>query len=225
MADTPTFMSLSPAQCGKVYFPVRKNAETHLRIAAILEKNKEYSNAIAHLILGTEEFIKATVLLLECKGFSLRTMKKYSKLFYNHTARHTIIKDFFSFWMVARNLFLIEGRKPKENKVAYWINLLKDLTGTVLDSLDNHEWWKTADTRKQNCFYADYENDLLLPKSFELADYQEAKKHVDRFIYDTRIVLAVLLKANEQQLEGFRRTFWDTDFPEMLSETINQKSS
>lgn len=223
MAETITFMSLSPAQCGKVYYPVRKNAETHLRVASILAKSGEHANAIAHLILGTEEFIKATVLILESKNFSLRSMKKYQKLFYNHSARHTIIKDFFSFWMAAQHLMQIKERKKTENKILYWINTIQSISGALLNSVDNHDWWKGADTRKQNCFYADYDNGLVLPNSFTASDYQEAKKHVDRFIREARILMLIMLKANEAQLETFREQFWDTDFPDILSETVNKK--
>ncbi len=40
----------------------------------------------------------------------------------------------------------------------------------------------------------------MASKSFELTDTRKQKKHVDRFVHDIRIALAVLLKANEEQL-------------------------
>lgn len=221
--ETRTFLNLSPNECGLAHYPVRKNAERHFRVAKILSNHKEYPNAIAHLILGTEEFIKATVLLMESKGFTMSKMKKYKSLFYNHSARHTIIRDFYSMWMVMSNLFDTKPRKKNENKVLYWLNIIKDVAGDVIESVDNHEWWKTADTRKQNCFYVDYANGLLVPSSFTELQYLEAKKHVERFIYDMRVIIAVLIKANEEQLHILRERFWDYDFPDMVSEVISKK--
>lgn len=220
--ETISFMNLTAADCGNTYQPVRSNAESHMRVAQILAKANEYPNAIAHLILGTEEFIKALVLLMESKGFSLRKMKNYKRLFYNHKARHSIISDFFSIWMFASHLLLIPARKKNENKVLYWINLLREFSGNLLNMSGNHEWWKTADQRKQNCFYVDYENGLLVPATFTKEGYEEAKKHVNRFTKDVRILMAVLVKANDETIEMYRTTFWDTDLPDIFSETIGK---
>lgn len=193
-----------------------------MRVARILAKSREYANAIAHVVLGTEEFIKSLVLLMENKGFSLRKMKNYKKLFYNHKARHSIISDFFSIWMIGRHLLLVPERKKDESKVLYWVNLLREFSGSLLDVADNYDWWKQADTTKQNCFYVDYENDLQAPSKFKRADYEEAQKQAKRFIMDIRILMIVLLRANETQLKEYHKTFWDADLPDILGESIGK---
>ncbi|SDX00193.1 abortive infection protein, AbiV family [Hydrobacter penzbergensis] len=215
-----TFANLTAVECGVVYYHVRNNAATHLRVARLLEKHEEYANAIAHLILGSEEFIKAVVLLLESKGFSLRAMKKYNKLFYNHSARHIIISDFYSIWMAVRTLFDIPSKKQGESSPSHWMNVFSGVAKGFLESLDNHSWWKAADDHKQHCFYVDYENKVLLPSVFSKQHYLEAKKHVDRFLFDLRTIVVVLLRADEQQLNEYKRILWSDDIPDILNQAI-----
>jgi hypothetical protein len=49
------FINLPYKECLKAFPVVQANADCQFRVAEILAEKKEYSNAVAHLILGTEE--------------------------------------------------------------------------------------------------------------------------------------------------------------------------
>lgn len=78
---TTNFINLSKEDCLKVYPIVKANADRHFKVAKLLSEAEEYPNAVAHLILGTEELIKTLALFLKCKGFNFSTMKDYKRFF------------------------------------------------------------------------------------------------------------------------------------------------
>lgn len=216
------FYDLTAGQCEDIYQTVQKNAETHFRIAHLLSQSKQYSNAIAHHILGTEELIKATVLFLESKQFNLKKIEGYKLLFYNHKARHSIIKEFFSVWLFCKNIFNIEKKRKQESSFTYFLKAVSTTLEGVLVGVNNYDWWSQADTLKQNCFYVDYRNGLIKPDTFTKSDYDNAEKHVMSFRKDVRIVMLILTKSNEEQLQAYRESFIKANFQGLLTETLKR---
>jgi AbiV family abortive infection protein len=219
-----SFLEISLETCGEVYPVIRRNADRHFRSAKILSKEKEYPHAVSHLILGTEELIKSFVLLLENIQFNLRAIKGYKKLFYNHSATHSIIKEFFSVWVFFRQLLDIKKNKRNENTALYWLGIAGTVLRGVLSGVNNYEWWNTADTLKQNCFYVDYTDKIISPNTVKEAKYMEAEKHVNSFYEDIRFLMAVLARANDKQLEEFRKLFKETEMKELMQESIQRSA-
>jgi AbiV family abortive infection protein len=217
-----SFLDISLQTCGDVYPVVRKNAERHFRTTKILSTAKEYPNAVAHLILGTEELIKSFVLFLEHKQFNLRVVKGYKKIFYSHSARHSILKEFFSVWVGVKQLLEIKEREKKENGFLYYLNIAKIVFEGFLSGINNHEWWNEADKLKQNCFYVDYLDQIISPDIIGMKKFKEAEKHVMAFRTDIRILMAVITKANEKQLIQFRKTFEEAEFKLLIQESIER---
>lgn len=215
-----SFLEISLETCGDVYPVIRKNAERHFITAKILSKVKQYPHAVSHLILGTEELIKSFVLLLEFKQFNLRAIKGYKKLFHNHFARHSLIKDFFSVWVFFRQILDLKKKKRNENTALYWLGIVQTVLRSVLSGVNNYEWWNTADTLKQNCFYVDYANKIISPDSVTEAKYTEAEKYVNSFYKDIRFLMAVLARANDKQMDEFRKLFKETEIKDLIQESI-----
>lgn len=219
-----SFLEISLEACGEVHPVIRRNAERHFRTAKTLSSAKEYPHAVSHLILGTEELIKSFVLLLENKQFNLRAIKSYKKLFYNHSARHSILKEFFSVWLFFRQLLDIKKKRRNENTALYLLGIAGTVLRGVLSGVNNYEWWNTADTLKQNCFYVDYTDKIISPDTIDEAKYMEAEKHVRPFYEDIRFLMAVLARANDKQLEEFRKLFRETEMKELMQESIQRSA-
>lgn len=146
------FLNISLEECGKVYPIIQKNAETHFHSAKILANEKKYANAVAHLILGSEELLKSLVLFLESKAFDLRNVEGYKKLFSNHRARHSIIKEFYSVIIIIKKFIELFESKKKEPLFLQILKGIKSGLEGVLQAANNHEWWIKQIPSSSNVF-------------------------------------------------------------------------
>ncbi len=218
------FLNINANECG-IAFPVAKqNAETHFRCSQILSEAKEYANAIAHLILGSEELIKALVLFLESKGFDLRKVQGYKKLFHDHKVRHSMIKEFYSVIMFLKSLVHIENKKRHENSMLYYIKAATNVIWGVIASIENYEWWNKADGLKQSCFYVDYDAGIVTPSSITVDEYKQASLHIFELQQDIRVIIVAFSRATEEELAVFRASFAEANFKELIAGTIKRSS-
>lgn len=220
--STIHFVHLSQQKCLEVYPVVKANAERHVRIAKILAESAEYSNAVAHLILGTEELIKTLALFMEGKGFIISTVTDYRKLFYNHSARHSLLKEFFSVWIFCKGLLELKKRKKDEHSFVYGLKIVIEILGAGLEGIANYDWWDEADRLKQNGFYVDYKNGIVSPEVIEISAYEKALKITAQFHQDADRLIAQLSVAGENELKELRSNFEKADIKSLLAESISR---
>lgn len=217
---TTNFINLSKEDCLKVYPIVKANADRHFKVAKLLSEAEEYPNAVAHLILGTEELIKILALFLECKGFNFSTMKDYKKIFYNHSARHSILKEFFSVWIFCKSIFDLKKKKTGEHSIMYALGIATSILGAGMEGIMNYEWWSTADKLKQNGFYVDYINEVISPDIIGETDYKKAHKIIMTFRKDARLFIGAISVADEKQLAEFKANSETAELKNLLAESI-----
>src|ERR1700753_2495645 len=143
---------LSPEQCKSVSLVIKNNAHSHFKASDILAATGDQANAIAHLILGSEELIKSFFLTLQSAGFPMRSIVNYNKLFYTHTARHNVVKELHSAFWFFSHLAEWPKRNSRHNTFQHYFMQFKYLVDSVNNALQNHVWWDRADKIKQNCF-------------------------------------------------------------------------
>lgn len=221
-SHTQDFLTISLNECRKVYPVVKENAERHFRCAEILAAEKQFSNAIAHLILGSEELLKALALLLESEGFELRKAEGYKKLFSNHRVRHSILKEFYSVILFVKKITdLIEDKKKR-----HWFMQLLHIGITSLEgiseAIENHEWWNNADFLKQSCFYVDYANEVLSPDKFNEEDFNKASKWVGAVRTDVRIIIIGFKKFSEAEKRDLKNQFHQIELPKLVEGSIKR---
>lgn len=216
------FISLDAFECSNTYPVLIENAERHFCVSEILNENKEFPNAVSHLILGSEELIKAFFLMLVSKGFILRDVKGYNRIFFNHTARHSFMKEFFSIWLGFKNIMVIEKKRENENPWLYGLNvLIKSLRVTVTATM-NYEWWSNADLLKQRCFYVDFDEAIFSPATILETQYLEARNHVSTFRDEFKKIQLDFEEATEMQLMEFFKLIEEAGFKESLEEMIKR---
>jgi AbiV family abortive infection protein len=220
-----TFLTITLAECEKVYLELQKNAERHLQSAQVLANANDNANAVAHIVLGTEELIKAFALFLESKGFGLRQIDGYKKLFTNHRARHAVIKEFYSVIIFFKQ-FITDEEKPKVNK--HWVLEGLDFLGKAaqgaLAATKNYEWWGKADTLKQNCFYVDYSHSIISPETIDKAAFDIANKYANNLKEDIRFITLAISKAPTEKLKEFIKIFEEADMKNLIGETIQRSN-
>lgn len=198
------------------------NSDRHLRCAEILPYNSEFSNAIAHLILSAEEQIKSLVCLLVARGFKLKQMPWFSKLFKEHKIRHMLVKDLFTIWLFIQGFLELASQKDK----GFWKAILIYAEQAALGALKahaNYRWWEKADKLKQDCFYVDFGNPIIDPARYQYQDYHNALSHVTTFKREVRKIMAIIKRTNEKDLRELEKQMRIVNFEEMLSETMGFK--
>jgi AbiV family abortive infection protein len=230
MKTTKGFMQLSPEECEAVSKAVMDNAYTHRRIANFLADTKEHSNAIAHLILATEEYIKGLVLFLDSKGFEFRKVEGVQKLFYMHVPRHNLLKEIFTVWLLMKPYI---GRQiQRDGKPTRKDRISKILDGTIniaqlflggATGFVNYRWWEQADKLKQRGFYVDYQEELISPNQIGSEDWITASKNVEVIFEDIDKFMNHIGNLNNHELKSLHKNFDDSQIKDMVAETIRRK--
>jgi DNA-binding transcriptional MerR regulator len=157
------------------------------------------------LVLGSEELIKAFILLLDGKGFNLRKIKGVNHLFNNHQSRHNlssyllfvseITKSIIYFATRIKSIHhgdingklsmprnkieeLIQNGDLEEQKqeAKKWIELNES---TIFSRMNEHfNFWKNIDKVKQSGFYVDHTGDIQSPKVISNQDFLYVSNHI-----------------------------------------------
>lgn len=81
------FLELSADKCLETFPIMFQNADNHFHSAKILAENKLYGNAVAHLVLSTEERIKGLIIFLDGLGCNIRQVPGIINYFERHQKR------------------------------------------------------------------------------------------------------------------------------------------
>jgi AbiV family abortive infection protein len=220
MEKKRSFLEISPNECLDVYPEVQANAAQLFEGGKLLEVAGYYGQAISHLILGTEEYIKSLCLFLEGKGFQLRKIKDIKRIFNNHAARHSIIRDSYSVWMVFKHLYSL-NRKSTGRQI-FQKSLHAALT--IFSAIRNYEWWAQADKLKNKGLYVDYTDGLLLPSSLTKKDYDLAFRFTSPIPKEIEEFIHHISRMSPSRLTDFRQLLKDVDFESLISESITRKT-
>ena len=227
-----TFMNISAETCGKVYPEILANAARHRRCAEILSSQQEYPNAIAHLILGTEELLKGLVILLESRGMRLRQIEGFKKIFSDHKSRHYVLRDLIPIWLVIKKIFE-EFEEPTAKSrlkpgAPGWLKILMGAMSVAQEGLKGYmqyKFWKDADDLKQKSLYVDCEDELSTPASATAEFYDTVNGQVDKVTKEVTEFIEELEKMSSEESKEFMKRAMDDDFRELLSKTISGKHS
>jgi len=177
-----------------IYPVIEQNAERHFRCATILAEASEHENAVAHLILGSEELIKAFCSLLAAKRCGVKQQSWVGKLFDHHKTRHDLIKDFFSIYL----LFNASANETWATS-GFWTSVGKVFLNVGI-AAGNFLWWKKADNLKQRAFYVDYLGGIVDPAAISIDDYESALRYVNTFKKDIKQFMREIKSASPKQL-------------------------
>ena len=227
-----TFMNISSETCRQVYPEILANAARHRRCAAILATQQEYPNAMAHLILGTEELLKGLVILLESRGMRLRQIEGFKKIFSDHKSRHYVLRDLVPIWLVIKKIFE-EFENPtaksrlKTGAPSWW----KVLIGAIsvakegLSGYMQYKFWNDADDLKQKALYVDFKDEISTPASATVGFYDIVNLQVEKVTKEVMKFIEEMENATPEESKAFIQKAMDDDFRELLSKTISGKHS
>jgi len=185
------FINLSPSATKGVEKPIFHNAR-RLRKDAILlaEVNKSYSSATSLLILSSEEIIKAILVLMHSEGYKVYLIEGSKKFFSDHKIRHQVAKLLDLMSTLFESMYIWEEQrenpeiKTKIKLLDGVLNFLNDVAKTIspfLNSAERIQLLQEFNDMKNNGFYVDYKDGLIIPKEqIQKEDFLKTKKVVDR---------------------------------------------
>lgn len=188
--------SLSHEQYKETFIVAMGNAERHFSCSEILAGAGQHQNAIAHLILGSEELVKSFWCLLMGRKINLKKLPWFTKLFYNHKIRHDLLKDFLSVY-----LLLFNSTLPKRKKSDGILKTIGIFLGRSITAYGNYLWWENADIIKQRAFYIDFEDGIIDPALISVSDYTSALNYVTLFRNDLRQMIAKIDSLSDDRLQ------------------------
>ncbi len=208
-------MSISKAECLKVYVEFLANADTKYNEAMVLSKIGSFGSATSLLIISMEETMKALVLYLDGNGFEFRKrVKGIKSLFENHQLRYflaialsvlnIVTKDFIEFTI-----------KVKKDPGKIWEINLKDESFqqklidyfkiTINSILVEIKWFSNSDTYRQDGFYVDYIGELKTPLSVKDEYFMQIKLRVDNLRKISTDFLELFTNQNDDIKQHFNK--------------------
>ncbi|RFZ94141.1 AbiV family abortive infection protein [Mucilaginibacter conchicola] len=227
-SDKPTnlFRSLDAEGCKHIYPKVKKNADRHFNAAELLVQSGDYANSVAHLILGSEELIKSFVLVLQAYEFPVKKIANYDKLFTHHTARHNLLKEFYSVYRFIRGIVEWPEWKQGQSFLSNFSKVLSYSVNILNNSIANYEWWDKADQMKQHCFYLDYNSrGTVDPISIDHNAFETTRTITHKFREDLRLMVIIIERASSEDLATLKDAFVSTGMTEQIDESITRKKS
>lgn len=203
-----------------------ENAKNHIKVAELSE-SISYGIAHAHIVLASEEAIKAVMLFNIHKDKDvLEKMNDFHKYFSNHKHKHEEIRNFEHVALLLENALKILwspfiGIKPGSisleevkaknsegiNNLIKWFE--EETKKPTLQT--NDQWWKQAESFKKEGFYVDLlkkRGEWIGPHKCSKRQYNKGKKIVLEFIEKIQSVEEHLMNP---ELEEF--------YLEMVNET------
>lgn len=206
-------MEATAEQYATFYLVVIKNAERHYKTAQVIAASGDYANAVAHIVLSGEEFLKAVVIYLDSKELGVRKIPSIHKLFYQHVPRHNVIKMVFSALQFLQT--------TKEGMKMGVPGTLLGLVRGYYKSRANKAWWKQADQLKLKALYVDYTSALSDPSSITEADYRSSLLRGTDLSKSVKSLINYIESMTEQELKDFKESFLTTDIADLLQDTID----
>lgn len=191
--SSQNFMNISRKECLEVYKEILSNSERKWNSAEILAENKDYGTAFSTAIISIEEIVKSMLLLLDGKGFELRTVKGIDTIFKNHRIRYFIAYMMLVFSVFGEDLTKLLIKYRNNPQLIVWLNernkrnkgfvekFAKRYFQNKLPLLINElDWFIKMDIFRQDGFYCDYDNHLKTPLNINENNYQEAIKRITK---------------------------------------------
>ncbi len=194
-----SFLQINNSECEAIYIAVLENGRALLKTAQDCAEAGNYGLAVTLSILGVEESIKGLLLFVKSQGVNVHTIRELKQAITgDHQTRHETVAllELIKFMRSAVNVISNPKdsiRKFLKNPVAIENLLSGNLTS---QTFNNVEWWSEANEKKNNGFYARYENGLRLPSDTTEDEYVKSKAMIDD-ARDAIMVIVALFKDSK----------------------------
>jgi AbiV family abortive infection protein len=226
---------LSNADCDKAYKEMLINADKHRELALTIAKSGQYGSGVSHLILGTEEVVKALLLQIQSIGINIRDIPGVYLFFTDHIIKHNfaILTN-----LMYKPIKLFMGLVYKMREEIHNPEIKQEYTEdekAVLSKDENRikvifknlpelfNWWEEANKAKNKGFYVDYSHSLETPMQVTDDEFRQALKITDEFRTQIFEVVEYFEKMTEQDRLETVENAKKHDFTQILLQVIEAR--
>ncbi len=201
------------------YYPeIATNSTAQFKSADSLASIGSYGMGMSHLLISTEEMIKALVVVLDAKGFDLRKIKGMDIFFRNHEIRFFIGFITFVVTLFGEDLIkFLEEMKNTPSRTNELSSLLKDkpkmmgklkwyFLRKIIIIRNELEWFSKAEAFRQNGFYVDSKGSLISPLLYTEEDYNETKNRISKVNKTIQYIIDAFLTDDKELIEHLEKT-------------------
>lgn len=219
---------MSDGECAIAYRQSLVSADKHRDIAISIAKAEQYGISVSHLILGTEEMVKALLLLIQSIGIEVRNVPSVHLFFTDHIIKHnlavylnmmySVIKPFMGIIYKKREEIHNPNTKQEYTQVEKAI-LSKDekrLKVIFKDLPGMFDWWDEANKMKNRGFYVDYSTSIETPMQVTYEEYREALTITDEFRMQLQEIFKYFESLTEDQQKETARNAKQFGFTKII---------
>lgn len=216
--NATSFFSIPREKLMGYYPEIISNSSEQYRVANRLAEEENYGMAISHLLISTEEMVKALIIILDAEGFEFRKVKGMDMFFKNHEIRFFIGFLTFIITLFGEDFIKeLEKIKKEPSRIKEIIDLQKNkpmfelkLKWYFLRKLivikKEFAWFSQAEVFRQNGFYVDMKGDLISPLKLTKLEYKEAKTRIEK-VNKTIKYLIESLDSNDSEMKEYIKKF------------------
>lgn len=235
--STNSFFSVPREELLKFYPAIKSNSQSQYNVGLKLAAEGNNGPAISHLLISTEEMIKALIVVLDAKGFNFRNIKGMNVFFKNHEIRFFVgylifIMTLFGEDLVKAmskmredpksiNLHALYFDKPRLNLKLKWYFLRK----FIVINKEMH-WFSKAEVFRQNGFYVDMKGDLVSPLKLTDKEFNEAKERLEKINKSTQSLIDTYLCEDpllQSEIEKVKKIFEADNLYKKIEEELENK--
>lgn len=230
------FVTISRKEGLLAYKELINSQERHFKSAATLASIQEYGHAISHLILGSEELVKALIVYFDGIGLSIRSVKGVKKFFRDHKTRHSFVTLFCMLSLTIKLLMKLIERykellhepekrdnmtefekvlmltgKPRTEEIAE--ECVRVFGNKELNQVSNEiDFWRQADELKQKGFYVDFQDELVTSQTLTKTDYDMAYSATSLFCIDCKTLIENFENTGQEEKDWLVLSIKEDDF-------------
>jgi AbiV family abortive infection protein len=236
------FVTISRRECTECVSYIEKNAEEHYEIGKLLSAKGYNGSALSHLILSSEEKVKAFIIALAGVGVPIRSAKGIKLFFTDHKPRHsfsaiagimipflTIIKGFIE--SVKQDVSNLDkssskleelSKMEKEESFRHMNAFLSDNDYPTIEKIIAYtDFWSSADLEKQKGFYVDYRDSLHTPQGITLTQYAFVLECVDFINTQIDTMIRAIINVSDSDRSQISKMFNENPmYKQFLEDTI-----
>ncbi len=231
-----SFFSVPREELLNHYPKIIQNSDEQYRAAITLNQNNQPGLAIPHLLMSTEEVIKAFIVVLDAKGFKFREVKGMDLFLKNHEIRFFLSSIIFAISLFGDDLInglkILKADPSKAKEIA---NMLKDQS-----EMDRKlkwyairkffiirkelKWFAKAEVFRQNGNYVDMKGNLISPLNISQKEFDETRIRIDKVNCATKYMIESFLDQDPKlvkQLEVIKRNLSIGKYYQLIESGIN----
>jgi AbiV family abortive infection protein len=195
-----SFLQIGNKQCETIYRAVLDNGYSLLDTGEYCAKEGKFGQATSLSILGVEEIIKGTLLFAKSQGVKVEKVREMKQAIINdHQTRHETVALLELVKLMSTVVTVV--KHPKD-AIRNFIND-PDAIGNLINgnfkisAFDNVAWWSTANQKKNDGFYAGYEDRLRLPSDMTKDEYAINKAAIDDALDSTNTIFRIFQESKD----------------------------